>query len=189
MNSRFSPACRAGAAWPTWTPRRSCLVTWNSSSWVRVSRRYSASSIAPVSAGTEQIRCAHSSDVDLDLDPIGIFQEQLGQSGVRHFVDRIVDFMRGEPGFHARQIHCIECNMIERPGARRRRRHADADGDRMRAVGIPLGDMDTRYVAQVQPVAGKPQWRPRALAQSESVAIEITRPVEIVGEHQIVFKL
>jgi hypothetical protein len=39
--------------------------------------------------------------------------------------------------------------MIERPGARRRRRHADADGERMRAVGIPLGDMDTTMPSEV----------------------------------------
>ena len=25
----FSPACRAGAAWPTWTPRRSCRAMWS----------------------------------------------------------------------------------------------------------------------------------------------------------------
>ena len=29
MILRFSPACRAGAAWPTWTPRRSCPAMWS----------------------------------------------------------------------------------------------------------------------------------------------------------------
>src|SRR5208283_1397866 len=57
------------------------------------SRRSSASSIAPASAGTVRIRCAHSSDVDLDLDAIGILQEQLDQSGIRHVVDGIGDFL------------------------------------------------------------------------------------------------
>src|SRR5271167_4422198 len=185
----FLPACRVAAAWPTWTPRRCCRVTWNSSSWARVSRRCSASFIAPVSAGMERTRCAHSSDIDLDLDPIGILQEQLGQSGVRYVVDRIFDFMREQPGLHARQVHRVECNMIERPGARSRRRNADAGADGMRAVGIPLGDMNTWHIAHVKPVAGKPQRRSRALAQSENVAIEIARPVEIVGEHQVVFQL
>ena len=53
-----------------------------------------ASSIAPASAGMERIRCARLSDVDFDLELIGIFQEQLSQSGVRHFIHRIVDAER-----------------------------------------------------------------------------------------------
>ncbi len=59
----------------------------------------------------------------------------------------------------------------------------------MRAVSSPLGDMDTGYVAYIHPVAGESQGRPRTLGQAESVAIEITRRVEIVRQHQVVFEL
>src|SRR5450432_2020417 len=62
----FSPACRAAAMWPTWTPLHCCRAMWNSSNSAVVSSRCSANFIAPASDGTEPIRCVRSFDLNLE---------------------------------------------------------------------------------------------------------------------------
>src|SRR5271165_4264721 len=81
MHWYFSPECRAAVMWPTWTRPPCCRVTSNSSNSARRSRRCSANSIAPASAGTVRIRYVRSFDRDLEQHR-RIRREYLEQRGI-----------------------------------------------------------------------------------------------------------
>src|SRR6188474_2960890 len=82
-----------------------------------------------------------------------------------------------------------ECGMVKGPGARRARR--DGYSSRLRRCGIAraLRDVHAGRPARVEPVAGEWQGRTRPDCETERVAVEVARRLDVVGEHQEVLKM
>ena len=55
-------------------------------------------------------------------------------------------------------------------------------------VALPLGDVDARRVAEIEPEAGEIELGPKAFRHAEHVAVEVPRPVDVVAEHEIVLE-
>src|ERR1700722_1102646 len=128
-------------------------------------------------------------NVKFDLDAVRIGQEQLPQAGTGHEVFGRDDAVRLETCLDRFIVAGIEGDVVDRPGARGPRRYGDAGLLGMGTVAVPVGDVNAGNLAQVNPVAGEAQRRPRTNSQAERVTVEVARRIDVVGENQVVFEL
>jgi hypothetical protein len=127
--------------------------------------------------------------IDLDLHAVRVVQEQLTQAvRVRDVPLRRHPVLR-QPREQLVVVRRVERNVVDRAGARGFSRHGDVELARMGRVGAPLRDVDARHVAEIEPVAWKPEWRAEAVAKAEHAAIEIPRSIDVVGEDEEMFHL
>ena len=117
--------------------------------------------------------------MQLDAHAVRVAEEDLTHLGVGDVVRHRDDVCGGEARRDLLVPRRGEGDVVDR-----RAGHREPDARRVRLVGRTLGDVDARGAAELEPMARKRQRRTVAALESEHIAVEGRRRLQVVRQHE-----